>query len=207
MADSMTATVSELLDRFASSAPLPGGGSAAALTGALGVSLLLMVAGMAKTRTGAPQESADLTVVAERLRPLRDTLTALIDDDSIAYQAVMTAYRLPRQSDDELTTRRRAIESAMQGATAMPLRTMRACQEALRHATAIVRFGNPNAVTDAAVGMRLLLAALESAAMNVEVNLPGVKDAEFVRASGDERRQLLSNARQLAAEVDAAIRQ
>jgi len=71
----------------------------------------------------------------------------------------------------------------------------------------VVRFGNPNAVTDAAVGARLLLAALESAAMNVEVNLPGVRDAEFVRASRDERGQLLSDARQLASEVDAALRQ
>jgi len=166
-----------------------------------------MVAGMAKTRTGAPQEAADLTTAAERLRPLRDTLTALIDDDSTAYQAVIAAYRLPRQSDDEVAARRGAIESAIQGATAMPLRTMRACEEALRHAPAVVRFGNPNAVTDAAVGARLLLAALESAAMNVEVNLPGVRDAEFVRASRDERGQLLSDARQLASEVDAALRQ
>jgi formiminotetrahydrofolate cyclodeaminase len=198
-----TAPVRDLLDAFASSDPLPGGGSAAALTGAAGVSLLLMVAGMAKTRTGAPEETADLAAAAAQLRPLRETLTTLIDEDSNAYQEVIAAYRLPRGNDVETTARREAIQLALKGATTMPLQTMRACEQALRHAAVVVRMGNPNAAIDATVGARLLLAAVESAAMNVEVNLPGLKDAAFVRASADERAQLLAGARQLARDVDA----
>ena len=79
----------DLLDAFASNAPVPGGGSAAALSGALGVSLLIMAASLPKSRTGAPEEAADLAEAAARLRPLRDTLVTLIDDDSDAYRAVM----------------------------------------------------------------------------------------------------------------------
>src|SRR6185503_11949670 len=125
--------------------PLPGGGSAAALTGALGVSLLLMVAGMAKTRTGSPEETVDLAAAAARLRPIRDELTTLVEEDSRAYLDVITAYRAPRSTDEERARRREVIESAMRTAIDVPLRTMRACERALRDAPVVARFGNPNA--------------------------------------------------------------
>src|SRR5207253_3415212 len=87
--------VADLLDAFASPDPVPGGGSAAALAGALGTSLLLMVAAMPKTKTGAPEELSNLAGSTSRLRPLRDTLLRLVDRDSQAYAQVMTAHRLP----------------------------------------------------------------------------------------------------------------
>lgn len=198
--------VADLLDAFASSDPTPGGGSAAALTGSIGISLLLMVAGMAKTRTGAPEEATDLAAAAARLRPLRDELTALVDADTTAYLAVIAAYKLPKTTNSEKAARLDAIELAMRGATDRPLQTMRACERALREAPGIVRFGNPNAVTDAAVATRLLLAALEGAGLNVGVNLPGVKDADYVRTSGAERESLLGSARNMARQVEEASR-
>lgn len=194
--------VADLLDAFASSDPTPGGGSAAALTGSIGVSLLLMVAGMAKTRTGAPEEATDLAAAAARLRPLRDELTALVDADSSAYLAVIAAYRLPKATNSEKGARVDAIELAMRRATDMPLQTMRACERALRDAPAIVRLGNPNAVTDAAVATRLVLAALEGAGLNVSVNLPGVTGADYARTSDAERESLLASARNLARQVE-----
>jgi len=207
MLDFRTAALEDLLDAFASSEPLPGGGSAAALTGALGVSLLLMVAGMTKTRTGTPEETADLAAAAARLRPIRDDLTALVEDDSRAYLDVITAYRAPRSTDDERGRRREGIESAMRTAIDVPLRTMRACERALRDAPVVARFGNPNAATDAAVGARLLVAAIESAGLNVDVNLPAVRDAEFVDRSSEERQSLLASGTQLARQVADAMRQ
>jgi len=207
MLDFRTAALEDLLDAFASSEPLPGGGSAAALTGALGVSLLLMVAGIAKTRTGTPEETADLAAAAARLRPIRDDLTALVEDDSRAYLDVITAYRAPRSTDDERGRRREGIESAMRTAIDVPLRTMRACERALRDAPVVARFGNPNAATDAAVGARLLVAAIESAGLNVDVNLPAVRDAEFVDQSSEERQSLLASGTQLARQVADAMRQ
>ena len=93
--------LTDLLDAFSSSDPYPGGGSAAALAGALGVSLLLMAAGVTRTRTGTPEEAADLAEASSRLRPLRDTLTSLVDADSAAYQAVVKAMRRPKGTDGE----------------------------------------------------------------------------------------------------------
>ena len=196
--------VADLLDAFSSSDPTPGGGSAAALTGSIGVSLLVMVAGMAKTRTGAPEEATDLAAAAARLRPLRDELTALIDADTNAYLAVIAAYKRAKGTAAEQAARGEAVELAMRGATDVPLQTMRACERALREAPGIVRFGNPNAVTDAAVATRLLLAALEGAALNVSVNLPGVKDADYVHTADAERQALQSNGRQLATQIRIA---
>ena len=106
-----TMAVEDLLDAFASNEPVPGGGSAAALAGAVGVSLLMMVASLPKTRTGAPEEAADLSEAASRLRPLRETLTSLVDQDSEAYQAVLAAYRLGKSTDAEKAARRDAIQT------------------------------------------------------------------------------------------------
>ena len=203
MTESTTMALGDLLDTFASSDPLPGGGAAAALTGSIGVSLLLMVTGMAKTRTGAPEEVADLAAAAARLRPLRERLIALIDEDSAAYLSVLDAFRIAKATAADAGTRGAAITRAMRAATEVPLETMRACEHALREAPAVVRFGNPNAATDAAVGARLLLAALEGAGLNVAVNLAGVQDPAYVRDSGAEREALLLSARNLARQTGA----
>lgn len=206
MLDLRTAALEDLLDAFSSSEPLPGGGSAAALTGALGTSLLLMVAGMAKTRTGSPEETADLAAAASRLRPIRTELTALVEDDSRAYLAVIAAYRLPRTTDEERARRRDTIDAAMRAATDAPLRTMRACERALRDAPLVVRFGNPNAVIDAVVGSKLLVTAVDGAALNVDVNLSGVTDTDHRARVVEERDALVSSARELARQTSETVR-
>jgi formiminotetrahydrofolate cyclodeaminase len=185
-----TMAVEDLLDAFASSEPVPGGGSAPALGGAVGVSLLMMVAALPKTRTGAPEEAADLAEASSRLRPLREALTSLIDQDSHAYDAVLAAYRLPKGNETETTARKAAVEAAMRGATDVPLETMRACQQALRGAAIVAKNGNPNAATDAGVGVELLLAALRGAGLNVDANLALLSDAAYVARVKEERRLL-----------------
>jgi formiminotetrahydrofolate cyclodeaminase len=182
--------VEDLLDAFASNEPVPGGGSASALAGAVGVSLLMMVAGLPKTRTGAPEEAADLSEASSRLRPLRERLTSLIDQDSEAYEAVLAAHRLAKSTDAEKAARREAVEKAMRGATEVPLETMRACQQALRGAAIVANNGNPNAATDTGVGVELLLAGLRGAGMNIDVNLAGVSDTAFVVRVKAEREEL-----------------
>jgi methenyltetrahydrofolate cyclohydrolase len=182
--------VASLLDAFASNDPVPGGGAAAALTGAVGVSLLLMVAGMTKTRNGTPEETADLAEAAARLRPLREELIELIARDPQAYQQVVAALRLPKSTEAEQRRRRDAIEAATRLATEAPLETMRACEEALREAPLIARAGNPNAVTDATAGVTLLVAALRVAGMNVDVNVKSLKAEDYIATATTERQQL-----------------
>ena len=186
--------LADLVDAFASTDPVPGGGSAAALAGAVGASLLLMVAGLPKTKSGAPEETADLAEAEARIRPLRDSLLALVDRDSEAYRQVITAFRLPKGSDAEASRRQQAIEDATRGAAEVPLHTMRACQQALRGAVTVAANGNRNAASDVGVAIELLLAALRGARMNVEINLAGLNDTEYVARIRTEASQLGNDA-------------
>ena len=182
----------DVLDAFSSNQPVPGGGSAAALAGAIGVSLLIMVADLPKTRTGAAHERDVLDDAAARLRVLRVTLGNLIDRDSLAYTKVIDAFRLPKQTADEQVLRRRAIAEAMRAATETPLETMRACQQGLADALLVASNGMKRAASDAGVAVELLNASLRGAALNVDVNLPDISDESFVESVRAERDSLLS---------------
>jgi formiminotetrahydrofolate cyclodeaminase len=184
----------DLLDAISSSDPVPGGGSAAALAGAAGTALLMMVASLPKTRTSAPEEFSDLAEAASRLRSLRDTFVDLIDRDSAAYLAVVSARRLPKATDDERATRREALDLAIRGATEAPLDTMRACRQALADARLVATHGHVAAGSDAYVGVELLVAALRGAARNVDENVSGVKDQSWSNQVRTERRRLEDDA-------------
>jgi len=186
--------LADLLDAFASNEPVPGGGSAAALAGALGASLLIMVAGLPRTKTGAPEEAADLAEASARLRPIRDSLLALVDEDSRAYTAVLQARRLPQETEAEKKRRYDAVDAAMREATRVPMDTMRGCQQALRGAMTVAESGNANAATDTGTAVQLLIAGVRSAGMNVDVNLRSVSDAAFAERTAAERRALTQDA-------------
>jgi formiminotetrahydrofolate cyclodeaminase len=185
-------TLIDLLDAFASNEPTPGGGSAAALSGALAVSLLLMAAGLPKTKSGpsVPEEAVDLAEAAARLRPLRDTLVDLVDRDSEAYKAIIAAYRLPKASDAEKSARTAAIQDAMREATDAPLETMRECQQALAGAVVVARNAHRPAASDVGVAIELLLAALRGSAANVDTNLGGLTDPHYCDMVRAEREEL-----------------
>jgi formiminotetrahydrofolate cyclodeaminase len=182
--------LADLVDAFSSTDAVPGGGSAAALAGAVGASLLLMVAGLPRTKTGAPEETADLANAAARIRPLRDWLLELVDRDSEAYADVMAAFRLAKGSDAEKAQRQAAIDAATRDATEAPLDTMRACQQALRGAVVVAANGSRKTTSDVGVAIELLLAGLRGARLNVEINLKGLPDAGYVTRIRSEADQL-----------------
>lgn len=191
----------DLLDAFASNAPVPGGGSAAALAGALGVSLLVMAASLPKSRTGAPEEATDLAEAAARLRPLRDTLVQLIDADSDAYRAVMAATKLPKAADDEKTARTATLQSALKGATDVPLDVMRAGQQALAGAVIVARNAYRVAASDVATGIELLASSVRSAALSIDGNLAAIKDDSYTARVSSEREQLAGDSARDAAQA------
>jgi glutamate formiminotransferase/formiminotetrahydrofolate cyclodeaminase len=170
------------------------------------VSLLLMVAGMAKTRSGAAEETADLAGAAARLRPLRDALLDLVDRDSDAYGQVVAAMKLPRMSGEEKTARRAAIDAATRTAIDAPLDTMRASQQALGGAVVVALNGNRNAASDVGVAIGLLEAALRGARLNVEINVNGVDDAAYVAGLRTECEELERNAAADANRAREALR-
>lgn len=175
-------TFRELLDRFASPDPTPGGGSAAATAGALGASLLAMVAGMSKTKTGAPAERTALDAARADLVRQRDRLIDLIDRDARAYDLVVAAYRRPKGTDEEKAARKTAIQDAMQVATETPLETMKVCSETMTLAVPVGEHGNPSAKTDIGVGLQLLSVGLQGGAYNVAINLDGLADQALARS-------------------------
>jgi formiminotetrahydrofolate cyclodeaminase len=189
-----TFALADFADALASGEPAPAGGSAAAAAAAMGVSLLIMVTALPKTRTGAPEEVADLAQAAARLRPLRDRLLELVDEDSAAYTAVVAAYRRPRGTDDEKAARAVAIGEAMRGATEVPMNGMRACQQALRGAGVVAGAGLASAAGDVAVGVELLGAALRGLGLSVDINLRSVADQEYVARVTRERQLLAADA-------------
>lgn len=193
-------TVTQFLGALSSADPTPGGGTAAAITGAMGTSLLLMVTGLAKSNTNADDEKTALAGARQALQPMVATLTGLADADAASFDEVMSAYRLPKATDEDKAARSAAIQLALQGATTVPLQTLRACADAMAHAETVAACGNRSAVSDVGVAIGLLETAAAGAEANVRINLGSVRDTQFTAAAGDETAKLISTiARQAAA--------
>jgi len=181
-------SVKDLLAAFQSPNPTPGGGSAAALAGALGASVLAMAAGLPKSRAVTEEDIERLHAAGNRCGALAAELATLVDRDSESYELVMAAYRRPKGTDREKSARSAAIQAALQVAIAAPLDTMRACAAAAEQGVVIAGLGNPSASSDVMVGLELLNAALRGAKLNVEANATSVKDVGYVaKAAADVR--------------------
>jgi formiminotetrahydrofolate cyclodeaminase len=180
----------DLLDAFASTSPAPGGGSAVALTGALGVSLLLMAIGIRESRPSGSVESAGLAVAADRLRSLRAAIASLVDRDAEAYSSVIASLRMPVEGEESEVRRRMACESAMRAATNVPLETMRACRRALHEAAVVAMHAIHSTHGDVGVAVELLHAAVRAAGITVDANLASLRDADYISIARTERQQL-----------------
>ena len=187
-------SIADLLAAFRAPEPTPGGGSASALSGAVGAALLAMVAGLAKPRTATEEDARRLAAAGERCAELSIRLSALIDQDSDAYASVVAAFRLSKRTDEEKGHRLARIQEAMQAATVTPLDVMRACGAAIEQAAVVAAFGNLHASSDVQVGLELLGAGLRGAALNVAINLPSVKDAAFAIRAKKEADRIASEA-------------
>ena len=173
-------SVSELLAAFRSSEPTPGGGSAAALAGSVGASLLAMVSALPKPKGESADDIAALEAAGESCAALALQLETLIDRDSSAYDGVVEAFRLPKASDVEKAARTAAIQEALKAATEAPLDVMRRCAEALALVPIVRDKGNQNAASDVQVARVMLGAGLHGGQLNVEINLGSIKDLDYV---------------------------
>ena len=202
-------SVDEMLQRLSSSDPVPGGGSAAALVGAMGASLVAMVAALTVGRDAYASVDAEAGEIGSAATALRDELVALADEDSKAYQGYMNARRLPRHTDAERAARARAMEGTAVQSADVPMRTARVAMRALELARRIAPIGNRNADSDAGVAALLTAAAIRGAILNVRINLPQLpEDAALVQDASTELPQLERDAAALesAALADVAAR-
>ena len=169
----------EFLDALASNAPTPGGGTAAAIAGAMGTSLLMMVARLPKSRAGADEERVALSEACATLANVRDQFTALADTDTDAFNQVMAAYRLPKGTEAEKAARKVAIQLELKAATTAPLDTLRVAEQAMEIAVVVATHANRAAVSDVGVGIGLVQAASDGAGANVRINLESIHDDAF----------------------------
>jgi methenyltetrahydrofolate cyclohydrolase len=169
----------EFTDRLASGEPVPGGGSASAIAGALGASLVAMVAGLSAGRPKFAAHEATLTRCLEIGRGLRDEFMRLADADSAAYAGFAAALKLPRDTDEQKQVRRAAVEHAARAASEVPWDCVRACTTLALAAEALAGRSNPNASSDLLVASMLAEAGARGAAENVRVNLPSTGDEDY----------------------------
>ncbi|HEX5039446.1 MAG TPA: cyclodeaminase/cyclohydrolase family protein [Candidatus Limnocylindria bacterium] len=162
----------ELVERLATRDPVPGGGSAAAIAGAIGAALIGMVVELTVGRPEAATHEAALDEVGASAARLRSQLLELAETDAAAYDAVIRARRLPRGTDDEAGARQAAMDDATREATLVPLATASAAAAVLELAERIAPIGNRNAVSDVGVGAVLAGAAVRGAGLNVRINVP-----------------------------------
>jgi formiminotetrahydrofolate cyclodeaminase len=196
------APVDTFLDELASGAPTPGGGSAAAVMGAMGAALVSMVCNVTIGKKGYEVVDAEMKSVRTESEGVRRRLTAMVAADVAAFDGLMAAYRLPKQSDEDKSRRDDAIELNLRTATESPLQCARACAEVIALARRAAMYGYMGVISDAGVGVLAAHAALRSAALNVYINVPSLKDRTFASLATAEIEKLLD---QSAAETEAVF--
>jgi formiminotetrahydrofolate cyclodeaminase len=185
-------TVRRLVERLATSDPVPGGGSAAALAGAMGAALVHMVVELTAGRPSAEGSEGALAEISAAATNWQSELLNLAEVDANAYAAVVAARRLPRESERERQSRDVQIGAALREATRAPLMTARIANEVLALTELLAPIGNRNAVSDVGVAAMLAVTAVRGAALNVEINLPFLAaDEPLRREAADEIGMLL----------------
>jgi len=185
-------TVEGFLDAVASRAPTPGGGSVAAIAAATGAALVAMVARLTEGREGFETVDARMGEIERRADDERAVFLELADRDAQAFEAVMAAFALPKQSDEEKASRSISIQGAFVGAADVPMEVAQRAVELLEMALETVSTGNPDAASDGASGAAMLHAAVLCATSNVDINAVALKDeqaASALRAAAGDLRE------------------
>lgn len=194
MAKIKDTAVEPFLDALASQAATPGGGSAAAIIGAMGAALVSMVCNLTIGKKKYAEVEGEMKHVLAKSEALRLKLTGMIEDDVTAFDAVMAAYGMAKESDADKAAREKAIQAALKQATEVPLRCCHAAREVIDLAAIASDKGNLNVISDAGVGVLAGYAALRSAALNVFTNARMITDKTFAEAKLKELNELLAGA-------------
>lgn len=174
--------LSQFVDELASSSPAPGGGSVAAVSGALGSALVSMVCRLTMGKKGYELAQDDIHHVLGQSDDLHKNLVVLIDQDTDAFNGLMAAFKLPKGNEEEIAQRSETIQAAYMKAVDIPLTIAENCLLVLQLTDQIKDKGNKNAISDIGVAAESSYAGLESALMNVKINLGSIKNQEYTTA-------------------------
>lgn len=194
------------LDQLASGSSTPGGGSAAGVMGAMGAALVSMVCHFTVGREKYAAVDAQMRSVLEGAEAARAALTDAIAADVAVFDKVMGAYGLPKASDEEKAARSAAIQLALKDATDVPLACARACAQVIRLSAEAAEHGNTNVISDAGVAVMAAYAGLKSAALNVYINVGGIKDTAFTSTRVAELEALVADAEDAVGRIFGAVR-
>src|SRR5947207_10441476 len=183
-----------------SDSPAPGGGSVAALMGALGTSLGGMVANLSAGKRGWDDKLKYFSDWAVKAQQLKDELLFLVDEDTAAFNKVMAAFALPKESLEEKAARTAAIQSAKKYVAEIPLRVMETAFKSYQLLAEMAEKGNPASISDVGVGLLALRACVDGAALNVRINLAGLKDEKL-------KSTLLEKVKQISVESDSKFKE
>ncbi|HRE38267.1 MAG TPA: glutamate formimidoyltransferase [Chitinophagaceae bacterium] len=197
----VTMTLSDFADETASESPAPGGGSISAYVGALGVSLATMVANLSSHKKGWDDRWDEFSNWAEKGEALKSELVRLVDADTKAFNQIMSAFGLPKSTDEEKAARSKAIQEATKFAIEIPFKVMQIAYASMEVIKAMADTGNPNSVSDAGVGALCARSAVMGAFMNVRINAAGYEDKAYVTNILNKGREIENNAIALEAEI------
>ncbi len=194
-------TIKNFLIETASNAPVPGGGSISALNGAIATALTEMVANLTVGKKKYADYEGQMRAIAVEAAMIRQRLIQYIDKDSEAYTRVFSAFKLPKETEEEIARRNREIQDATKEAALVPMRVAREIGSVMETVIYVAHKGNQNAVTDACVAMMAARTCVLGALLNVRINLSSIEDEDFVRRMKDEAGQLEAEAIRIEAKL------
>ena len=184
-------SVEKFLDDLASGKPTPGGGSAAAIVGAMGAALVSMVCNVTIGKKGYEAVEAEMRSVLSESERVRRRLTAMVAEDIAAFDSMLAAYKLPKATEEDRAARAAAIQAGLRRATEVPLDCARVCAEVIALSRRASEQGYINVISDGGVGVLAGFTGLRSAALNVYINAPALKDRAFAERATAELEKLL----------------
>ncbi|HEU4459274.1 MAG TPA: cyclodeaminase/cyclohydrolase family protein [Methylibium sp.] len=199
-------STARFLDELASGNATPGGGSAAAVMGSMGAALVSMVANLTIGKKGYEAVEPQMKQLLAESEALRKRLAGMVAEDIAAFDSLMAGYKMPKATDDEKAVRSAAIQRGLKAATEAPLACARACAEGVRLAARAVEHGNLNVISDVGVGVLAAWAALRSAALNVHINAPQIKDRAWTDAALAELKALLDECGPLSERIHEQVK-
>ncbi len=198
--------IKDFLDDLASKSPTPGGGSAAALCGAVAASLVSMVCNLTMGKKKYADFEDELKYILSQSEELRKLITSHIEQDADAFSDVMGAYRMPKNNGEERMLQKEALQHALQKATFVPLRIMQDCTKVLHYAKRTAEIGNQNAVSDSGVAALMSKSAILSAKLNVDINLASIKDKSFITRISDMVGNIMEDIEGLVPEIMVIVK-
>jgi len=198
-------SILEFLDELGSKSPAPGGGSVAALSGALAVALGEMVCNLTIGKEKYADVEDEIKNILRDCKKIREELIELIDKDTQAFNEVMKAFKLPKENEEQIEIRRKAIQDAFKNAALVPFETAKKSFEVLKLAKIIAEKGNKNSITDSGVSALLACSAVKAAIYNVRINLSSIKDEHFVNDLNSQIKKLEEECETLYRETEEIV--